>query len=101
MQHSDEMEHLLEVILEEEAHQAEDTLEEANQEADQPPPLPKFQYLPLPTFGSWELYQESSVETGLKPLTLWKSCWDISDPTLELPDLTPQYKESPSPSPSS
>jgi hypothetical protein len=29
-QHSDEMEDLLEVILEEEAHQAEDTLEEAN-----------------------------------------------------------------------
>ena len=49
-QHSNKMEDLLKVILEEEAHQAEDTLEEANQEADQPPPSPKFQYLLLPTF---------------------------------------------------
>ena len=70
---------LLEVILE----------EEANQEVDQLPPLPKFQYLPLLTFGPWELYQESSAETGPKPLTLWKSCWDNSDPTLESTDLTP------------
>ena len=89
MQHSDEMEHLLEVILEEEAHQVEDTLEEANQEADQPPPLPRFQYLLLLRFRPWELYQESSVETGPDPFTLWKSCWDISDPILELPSPSP------------
>ena len=101
-QHSDKMEDLLEVIMEEEdAHQVEDPLEEANQEVDQPPPSPRFQYLLLPTLSPWEPYLESSVETGQKPLTLWKSCWDISDPTPELPDLTPQYKESPSPSPSS
>ena len=101
-QHSDEMEDLLEVIMEEEeAHQAEDNLEEANQEADQPPPLPKFQYLLLLTFKPWELYQESLAETGPKPLTLWKSCWDISDLTPESPDLMPQYEESPLPSPSS
>ena len=69
---------------EEEAHQVEDPLEEANQEVDQLLPLPRFQYLPLLTFGPWEPYLESSVETGQKPLTLWKSCWDISDPTPEL-----------------
>ena len=45
MQHSDKMEDLLEVILEEDAHQVED-----NQEVDQPPLLPRFQYLLL-TFG--------------------------------------------------
>jgi hypothetical protein len=99
MQCSNEMEDLLEVILKEEAHQAEDTLEEAKQEVDQLPPLPKFQYLLLLTFGPWEPYLESSAETGPKPLTLWKSCWDISDPSLELPDLTPRYEESPLPSP--
>ena len=82
---------------EEEAHQAEDPLEEV----DQPPLSPKFQYLPLPTFGPWEPYLESSVETGPKPLTLWKSCWDISDPTPELPDLAPRYEELPLPSSSS
>ena len=64
-------------------------LEEANQEADHPPLSPRFQYLPLLTFSPWEPYLESSAETGPKPLTLWKSCWDISDPTPELPDLTP------------
>jgi hypothetical protein len=102
MQHSDEKEDLLEVIMEEEdAHQVEDPLEEANQEVDQPPPSPRFQYLLLPTLSPWEPYLESSVETGLKPLTLWKSCWDISDLTLESPDLTPRYEELPSPSPSS
>ena len=102
MQHSNKMEDLLEVIMEEEeAHQAEDTLEGANQEADQLPPSPRFQYLLLLTFSPWEPYLESSAETGPKPLTLWKGCWDISDPTLELLDLTPQYKELPSPSPSS
>ena len=95
------MEDLLEVILEQEAHQAEDTLEEANQEADQPPPSPRFQYLLLLMFRPWEPYLESLVETGPNPLTLWKSCWDISDPTPESPDLTPQYEELPSPSPSS
>ena len=41
------------------------------------------------------------METGPDPFTLWKSCWDISDPILELPDLTPRYEELPSPSPSS
>jgi hypothetical protein len=80
MQHSDEMKDLLEVIMEE---------EEANQEVDQPPLLPRFQYLQLPTFGPWEPYLESSAETGPKPLTLWNSCWDISDPILESLDLTP------------
>jgi hypothetical protein len=40
-QHSDEMEDLLEVIMEEEgAHQVKDNLEEANQEVDQLPLLP-------------------------------------------------------------
>ena len=79
----------------------EDHLEEANQEAEQLPPSPRFQYLPLPMFGPWEPYIESSAETGLKPLTLWKNCWDISDPTPESPDLTPRYEEPPLPSPSS
>jgi hypothetical protein len=70
-QHSNEMEDLLEVIMEEEeAHQAEDPLEKANQEADQLPPSPMFQYLPLLMFGPWEPYLESSAETGPKPLTL-------------------------------
>ena len=70
MQRSDEMEDLLEVIMEEEAHQAEDPLEEANQEVEQLPPSPRFQYVPLLMFGPWEPYLESSVEIGLKPLTL-------------------------------
>jgi hypothetical protein len=87
--------------MEEEAHQAEDTLEEANQEVDQPPPSPNFQYLLLLMFRPWEPYQESSVETGPKPLTLWKNCWDISNLTPELLDLTPQYERSSLPSHSS
>jgi hypothetical protein len=40
----DEMKDLLEVILE------EDNLKEDNQEVDQQPQLPKFQYLLLQTF---------------------------------------------------
>jgi hypothetical protein len=61
----DKMKNLLEVILEE-AHQ----VEEDNQEADQLPQLPKFQYLLLPMFGPWEPYLKSSVEIGPKPSTL-------------------------------
>jgi hypothetical protein len=64
------MKDLLEVILEEEAHQMKVNLEKVNQEVDQLPQPPKFQYLPLPTFSPWEPYLESSAETGPKPLTL-------------------------------